>query len=105
MGVYGASFYNVVRNYSMVAIKLPSNKVVKIVPPTDVIDCTELNCAVCGGCDIEAVCPEHGPQENATLRRLQLRCIEYSYDNGETCWERLEVRCNDCGGETEVEGL
>lgn len=71
---------------------------------TDIVDCGELNCAVCGGVSIEVSCPEHGPQENATLRKLVLRCIDYDYETGRECFQRLEVACSDCGGE-DVEGL
>lgn len=70
----------------------------------DIVACDELNCALCGGCELEASCPEHGPQENATIHNEALRCIEWSFERGDECWERLEVVCASCGSSA-VEGL
>ena len=70
----------------------------------DVIDCGDLNCAVCGGPILQVTCDLHGPQENATVRNFTLRCLEWDMERGDECWERLLVECSVCG-ECAVEGL
>ena len=70
----------------------------------DIVACDELNCAACGGCELEVSCHLHGPQENATIHAEKLRCIEWDYERGDECWERLEVVCSSCGTTT-IEGL
>jgi hypothetical protein len=70
---------------------------------TDIVDVTELVCSDCGG-SITAHCNMHGPQENATLRRKRLLCVEWDIDRGDECWQYLNVSCEDCGS-NDIEGL
>ena len=71
----------------------------------DIVSCDELNCGNCGEPTLQVSCILHGPQENATIRNDHLRCIEWDYDRGDECWERLEVVCESCGSNANVEGL
>ena len=70
----------------------------------DVVDCGELNCALCGGPILQVTCELHGSQENASVRAGTLRCIEWDYDRGDECWQRLQVECSVCG-DCDIEGL